>query len=43
MALRACRLPEVRCVSFRELADWLDALPHAALRRYEHGRFPLYR
>jgi hypothetical protein len=22
--LRACRLPEVRCTSFRELVDWLD-------------------
>ena len=22
--LRACRLPQVRCVSYRELADWLD-------------------
>jgi hypothetical protein len=25
VVLRACRLPDVRCVSFRELADWLDA------------------
>jgi hypothetical protein len=25
VVLRACRLPEVRCVSFRELVDWLDA------------------
>ena len=40
---RACRLPEVRCVSFRELADWLEAQPPARLRRYESGRFPIYR
>jgi hypothetical protein len=43
VALRACRLPEVRCVSFRELADWLDAQPAARLRRYESGHFPVYR
>jgi hypothetical protein len=38
--LRACRLPEVRCVSFRRLADFLDSVPAARLRRYESGRFP---
>lgn len=43
VVLRACRLPEVRCVSFRELADWLDAQPPARLRRDEAGRFPRYR
>jgi hypothetical protein len=43
VALQACRLPEVRCVSFRELTDWLDAQPPARLRRYEHGRFPRLR
>jgi len=43
VVLRACRLPEVRCVSFRELVDWLDAQPAARLARYEHGRFPRYR
>jgi hypothetical protein len=30
-------------VSFRELADWLEAQPPARLRRYESGRFPVYR
>jgi hypothetical protein len=40
VVLQACRLPEVRCVSFRELADWLDAQPPARLRRYERGSFP---
>jgi hypothetical protein len=43
VVLRACRLPEVRCVSFSELVDWLDAQPAARLRRYESGRFPVYR
>ncbi len=38
--LRACRLPEVRCVSYRELADWLDAQPQQRLRLYRAGRFP---
>ena len=38
--LSACRLPEVRCVSFRELADFLDSVPRARLRRYRPGRFP---
>jgi peptidoglycan/xylan/chitin deacetylase (PgdA/CDA1 family) len=40
--LRACRLPEVRCVSFRELVDWLDVQPRARLRRYRLGRFPRF-
>ena len=43
VVLRACRLPEVRCVSFRELVRWLDAQPPARLRRYESGRFPRLR
>jgi hypothetical protein len=38
--LRACRLPEVRCSSFRELADWLDAQPARRLARDRRGRFP---
>jgi hypothetical protein len=38
--LHACRLPEVRCVSFRELADFLDSVPARRLARYETGRFP---
>jgi len=38
--LKACGMSEVRCVSFRELVDWLDAQPHRRLRRYRRGRFP---
>jgi hypothetical protein len=43
VVVQACRLPEVRCVSFRELADWLEAQPPARLKRYESGRFPRLR
>ncbi|HEV3403888.1 MAG TPA: hypothetical protein VG073_06330 [Gaiellaceae bacterium] len=39
VVLRACHLPEVRCVSFRELVAWLDAQPPARLRRYRLGTF----
>jgi peptidoglycan/xylan/chitin deacetylase (PgdA/CDA1 family) len=38
--VEACRLPEVRCVSYRELADWLDAQPRQRLARYAAHRFP---
>jgi hypothetical protein len=38
--LTVCGRPEVRCVSFRELADFLDSVPPARLRRYRTGRFP---
>jgi hypothetical protein len=38
--IRACRLPEVRCASFSELADWLDAQRPKRLARFEAGRFP---
>ena len=38
--LRACRLPEVRCASFKELADWLDGLTQRRLARFRAGRFP---
>jgi hypothetical protein len=38
--LRACRLPQVRCVTFAKLADWLDAQPVRLLARYRAGRFP---
>jgi hypothetical protein len=31
--VRACRLPEVRCTTIRELVDWLDAQPPGRLRR----------
>ncbi|HEY2940456.1 MAG TPA: hypothetical protein VGJ27_11635, partial [Gaiellaceae bacterium] len=32
--LESCRLPGVRCVTFRELVDWLDAQPPRRLRRF---------
>jgi hypothetical protein len=35
-----CRLREVRCVSHRELVDWLEAQPQRRLRRARSGRFP---
>ena len=38
--VRACAMPEVRCVSFRELADFLDAVPPRRLHRYLAGTFP---
>ena len=38
--VRACRWREVRCVSYRELADWLDAQPPRLLERFRAGRFP---
>lgn len=38
--LRACKLPEVRCASFKELADWLDRQPPRLLARYRADRFP---
>jgi hypothetical protein len=38
--LRACRLPEVRCSSYVELADWLDAQSPQRLVRFRAGRFP---
>ena len=40
--LAACMLPEVRCVSYRQLANFLDSVPPAQLRRYEAGRFPRF-
>ena len=40
---RACRLPEVRCGSFEELANWLDALSPKRLARFRAGRFPRVR
>ena len=32
--LRACRLPQVRCATYRELVDWLDSHPEP---RLNHG------
>jgi hypothetical protein len=37
--LRACRQPEVRCVSFKELADWLDGVTPGRLSRFRAGKF----
>ena len=41
--LETCGLPEVRCVSFAELVDWLDAQPGRRLERFRSGRFRIYR
>jgi hypothetical protein len=38
--LNACRLPEVRCASHRELVDWLDAQTPKRLRQFRAGDFP---
>jgi hypothetical protein len=32
--VETCRLPDVRCVSNRELVDWLDSVPPRRLRAY---------
>jgi hypothetical protein len=40
---RVCNRPDVRCVSFRQLADWLDAQDPAVLdklRRLKVGEAP---
>jgi hypothetical protein len=39
LLIGVCRLPEVRCVSYRELVDWLDAQTPRQLRRARAGRF----
>ena len=39
LLLDVCRRPEVRCASFRELVDWLDAQSPRSLRRARLGRF----
>jgi hypothetical protein len=31
---QACSRPAVRCTTYRQLAEWLDALPQRVLRRY---------
>jgi hypothetical protein len=38
--LRVCRLPEVQCASYVDLADWLDAQLPRRLARFRSGRFP---
>ncbi len=35
-----CGKPEVRCVTYSTLVDWLARLPPGALARYRAGRFP---
>jgi hypothetical protein len=37
-----CGKPEVRCVSYRELADWLDSVPPDQLESWRRGAFPHY-
>jgi hypothetical protein len=38
--LEQCVKPEVRCVPYRDLADWLDARPPQQLASFEAGAFP---
>ena len=38
--LEECVKPEVRCVPYRYLADWLDARPPQQLAAFEAGAFP---
>lgn len=37
-----CGKPEVRCVSYRELAEWLDATPADQLAEWRSGEFDHY-
>jgi hypothetical protein len=37
---KVCRLPEVRCVTYRELADYLDGLSAETLQAFRAGKFP---
>jgi len=39
-ARAVCGLPEVRCVSYAKLADFLDGLSPATLAAYRNGDFP---
>jgi hypothetical protein len=39
LLMGVCRLPEVRCASYRELVDWLDSRPRRVLRRARNGVF----
>jgi hypothetical protein len=38
--LEECVKPEVRCVPYRDLVDWLDARPPQQLAAFEAGAFP---
>jgi hypothetical protein len=37
-----CGKPEVRCVSYAELARWLDTVPAEQLASWQDGRFPAF-
>jgi hypothetical protein len=37
-----CGKPEVRCVSYRDLADWLNTVPDAQRASWNAGAFPRY-
>jgi hypothetical protein len=37
-----CSKPEVRCVSYRDLADWLNTVPDAQRASWNAGAFPRY-
>jgi hypothetical protein len=37
-----CTKPEVRCVSYRDLADWLDTVPDEQRHAWRMGEFPHY-
>jgi peptidoglycan/xylan/chitin deacetylase (PgdA/CDA1 family) len=39
-ARKVCVLPEVRCVTYGALADFLDAVDDETLRAYQRGDFP---
>lgn len=39
-ARKVCGLPEVRCVSYGELADFMDGVSAATLAAYQKGDFP---
>jgi hypothetical protein len=37
---KVCGLPEVRCVTYGALADFLDNAGEPALQAYQRGNFP---
>jgi hypothetical protein len=39
-AKSVCGLPEVRCVTYRQLADFMDGLSDSTLAAYQRGDFP---
>jgi len=36
-----CALPEVRCVNYGELTEWMNALPEETKKEYQAAHFPL--